>query len=240
MRDICTVYRKELRSYIVSPIPYVFLTIFTVFAAYYFFWIGDGEFFVRRVATLQHGLFGIVDWMLVFLVPAISMRLWSEEVRTGTIEQLMTLPVPTHALVIGKFLTAWTLLLVALLLTLPIAITVSMYGALDWGPVIGGYAGAWLFGGALLTLGLWISSLTNHQVVAFLITLVIGAALILLKFASDSAGTVTSLINYLSPSSHYQSMGRGVIELRDIVFFLSFMFFFGYLNVQAVENRRVR
>ena len=241
MRDAMTVYRKELKAYLVSPIPYVFLIIFTAFMAYMFFWYADGQFFVRGKATLEMGFFDLLPWVLVFLVPAISMRLWSEESRTGTLEQLMTLPVRTYSLVLGKFLAAWTLLLAALVLTLPIAITVSSLGDLDWGPVWGGYLGALLYGGALLALGVWISALTGHQIVAFLITLVVGVALIMIQFVGGTSKSgLAELFDQLSLATHYDSMERGVIDLRDLVYFLSVTGLFLYLNVQTVENRRVR
>lgn len=240
MRDVITVYRKELKSYLVSPIPYVFFMVFTGFLAWRFFMHGDGVFFVRSRATLEIGLFDIMPWVLVFLVPAISMRLWSEEVRNGTIEQLMTLPVKTTSLVLGKFFSALTLVLFALILTLPIAITVSTLGDLDWGPVWGGYLGALLYSGAILALGLWISALTGHQIVAFLITLVIGVGLILLGWVGGTSSSgVSAILHQLSTSTHYEPMGRGVIDLRDLAYLLSFIGLFLYLNVQAVENRRV-
>ncbi len=241
MRDVLTVYRKELRTYLVSPIPYVFLIIFTTLMAWMLFYMGDGAFFVRGRATLQGGFFDMLPMILLFFVPAISMRLWSEEVRTGTLEQLMTMPVRTHALVAGKFLSAWTLLLVALVMTLPLAFTVSSLGDLDWGPVLGGYFGALLYGGALLSLGVWISALTGHQIVAFLVTLVCGFILFVLQWvAGDTMGATADILSQLSLTTHYRSMGRGVIDLRDLLYFASVMALFLYLNVQTVENRRIR
>ncbi len=240
MRDAWTIYKKEIKAYVVSPIPYVFLIIFTFFMSYMFFWHGEGQFFVRGVATLEMGFFDWIPLVLVFLVPAISMRLWSEEVRTGTLEQLMTMPVRTYAIVLGKFFSAWTLLFVALLLTLPVAITVSTLGDLDWGPVWGGYLGALLYGGALLAVGVWISALTGHQIVAFLITLVVGVALMLIRFVGGtSKDGFTAVFDQISLVTHYDSMGRGVIDIRDLVYFVSVTCLFLYLNVQAIENRRV-
>ncbi len=239
LRDLLTVYRKEVRSYVVSPIPYVFTIIFTLFTGYWFFY--QQEFFLYDKATMQRGFFDIMPFMLIFLVPAISMRLWSDETRGGTIEQLMTLPVSTSALVMGKFFAALTLLLVCLLLTAPIPITVSSLGDLDWGPVMGGYFGALLFGGALLGLGLWLSALTSYQIVSFLITLVVGFGLVILSFASRQAGsTLGSICEQISLASHYESMGRGVVDLRDLIYFVSFTAFFLYLNSQTIENRRYK
>ncbi|MFV1959425.1 MAG: ABC transporter permease subunit, partial [Planctomycetota bacterium] len=165
-----TVYRKEMRAYLVSPIPYVLIIIFTAFMGWWFF--DSRGFFLMRRASMET-FFGISPWIFLFLVPAISMRLWSEESRAGTLEALQTAPVRSWQLVGGKFLSAWTLLLICLVATLPVPITVAILGDLDWGPVIGGYLGMMFLGAALLGLGLWISSLTNHQIVAFLITAVI-------------------------------------------------------------------
>jgi len=237
MHSAFTVYRKELRAYLVSPIPYVAAIIFTVVMAWLFFYGSDNQFFVIGKATLQ-SFFGLIPWILLFLVPAIGMRLWSEEVRGGTLEALMTLPVPTWSLVVGKFLAAWTILLICLVLTLPTPFTVSGLGDLDWGPVMGGYLGALLFGGALLSLSVWISALTRHQIIAFLITLVIGFGLIIIQWLGAPGGG--SIFSGISLRSHYDALGRGVIDFRDLLYFASFTGFFLYLNVQAIDNRRYR
>ncbi len=238
MRSAFTVYRKELRAYLVSPIPYVAAIIFTTFMGWWFFYWNDSQFFVIGKATLETGFFSIMPWVLLFLVPAIGMRLWSEEVRGGTLEALMTLPVPAWSLVVGKFFAAWTLLLLCLVLTLPIPFTVSGLGDLDWGPVLGGYLGALLFGGALLSLGVWISALTRHQIIAFLITMVVGFGLIIIQWLGSPGGG--SIFSAISLRSHYDALGRGVIDLRDLLYFASFTGFFLYLNVQAIDNRRYR
>ena len=164
--EMLSVYRKEMRSYLTSPIPYVLVIIFTVFMAWWFFFLDD--FFLYRQARME-SFFGVLPWVFIFLVPAISMRLWSEESRGGTLETLLTLPVRSWQIVLGKFLAAWTLLLFCLVATLAIPITVANLGDLDWGPVVGGYLGALLLGGALLALGVWVSALTAHQIVAFLV-----------------------------------------------------------------------
>ncbi|MHC5010833.1 MAG: ABC transporter permease subunit [Planctomycetota bacterium] len=237
MSEMWTVYRKEMRGYLVGPIPYVFAIIFTAFMAVWFFDLEN--FFLHRTATLDR-FFGVIPWVFIFLVPAITMRLWSEEVRGGTIEGLLTLPVRSWQLVMGKFLSAWTLLLFCLVATLPIAFTVSHLGDLDWGPVWGGYCGTMLLGGALLALGLWISALTGHQIVAFLITMVAGFMLVIIGYMAPRAGDLGPLFESLSVGSRFQSMGRGVIDLRDLIYFVTFTVFFLYMNAQAVENRRYR
>jgi len=233
-----TVYRKEMRSYFVSPIPYVLIVIFVAFMGWWFF--SQREFFLIARASLDP-LFVVVPWVLVFLVPAITMRLWSEEARGGTLETLLTVPIRPWQLVGGKFLSAWTLLLVCLLATIGVPVSVALLGDLDWGPVIGGYLGALFVGAALLALGLWISALTAHQIVAYLITMVLGFVLVILRgVASDIGGGLGTFVERLSVASRYDALGRGVVDLRDLVYFVSFAAFFLYLNAQAVENRRYR
>jgi len=233
-----SVYRKEMRAYLVSPIPYVVAFIFTAFMAWWFFFLND--FFLYRQATMDR-FFVILPYVFIFLVPAISMRMWSEEARAGTLETLLTMPVKSWQLVLGKFLSAWTLLFFCLLLTFPVPLTVSLLGDLDWGPVLGGYLGALLLGGALLALGVWISALTAHQIVAFLLAGILAFVLVILGFvASRVEGGLANFLEQLSVSSRYESMGRGVVDLRDILYFVCFTGFFLYLNAMAIENGRYR
>jgi len=233
-----SVYRKEMRSYLTSPIPYVLVIIFAAYMGWWFFFLRD--FFLVRQARMEN-FFGILPWVFIFLVPAISMRLWSEEARAGTLETLLTLPVTSWQIVLGKFLAAWTLLLLCLVATLSIPITVSSLGDLDWGPVVGGYLGALLVGGALLALGVWVSALTAHQIVAFLIAGVLSFLLVVLgMIAEQVGGDVGRFLERLAVSSRYDALSRGVVDLRDILYFVSFMGFFLYLNATTVENGRYR
>ncbi len=239
--DTLAVYRKELRAYFTSPIPYVFTALFALGMAWRFFFDDDTAFFVFDKADMYGGFFHRLEVYLVVLVPIVGMGQWSGEVSRGTIETLMTLPVRTSSLVLGKFLSAWTLILVCLVATLTIPITVDSLGDMDWGPVHGGYLGAFLFCGALLALGVWISALTSHQIVAFVLTLVAGGLFVLMYAVADKVGSFLGpVFEQLSLVSHYQSMGRGVIDLRDVAYFISFIAFFLYLNTQSVENRRYR
>lgn len=232
------IYLKEMRAYLVSPIPYVLVFIFAIFMSWWFF--DPGEFFLVNVASM-HSFFGVIPWVFILLVPALSMRLWSEEARGGTLEMLLTLPVKPWKLVGGKFLSAWTLLLFCLVATLPIPVTVSILGDLDWGPVIGGYLGALLLGGALLALGVWISALTTHQIVGFLIAAVVALVLVLMNYlATRVGGALGEAFEQISVASRFESMGRGVLDFRDILYFVSFILFFLYMNAMAVENRRYR
>ncbi|MDA1196222.1 MAG: ABC transporter permease, partial [Planctomycetota bacterium] len=233
-------YRKELKSYFVRPIAYIVIALFVGFLAWRFFFFED-QFFALNKAQLHQGFFFRLEWVLVVLVSVIGMRLWSTEYQGGTIETLMTLPLRTGAVVLGKYLAALTLILVCLLGSAGIPITVGGLGELDWGPVMGGYLGAFLFSAALLALALWISSLTSHQIIAFVITLLVSVLFVMMYEQADKAGeTFGSILEQLSLASHYQAMGRGVIELRDVAFFVSFAAFFLYVNAQTVENRRYR
>jgi ABC-2 type transport system permease protein len=237
LREIWIVYRKDMRSYLVSPIPYVLTALFAMYMGFQFFFLQ--EFFVFDKAEMYRGFFHRLEYPLIALVPAIAMGQWSREVDTGTIETLMTLPVRTSSLVLGKFLSGWTLVLICLLATCSIPITVANLGDLDWGPVQGGYLGAMLVCGAMLALGCWISSLTRHQIVAFVLTIVVGGIFIVMYELADNVGDFFGpIFEQLSLATHYQAMGRGVIDLRDLVYFASFIGFFLYLNVQSVENRR--
>jgi ABC-2 type transport system permease protein len=238
-REICAVYRKELRTYFVSPIAYIMIALFVGFLAWRFFFAE--EFFLYDKAELYRGLFWRLEWVLVVLVSVIGMRLWSSEYFGGTIETLMTLPVRTGSLVIGKYLAALTLILICFIGSAGIPITVANIGDLDWGPVIGGYMGAFLFSAALLALAVWVSALTRHQIIAFVVTGLAGGLFLAMYELAEKAGpTLGPVLEQLSLASHYQAMGRGVIDFRDVLYFLSFMVFFLYLNTQTVENRGYR
>ena len=239
MRDSMAVFRKETRSYWVSPIPYVVIGIFAASMAVRFFFEDDRRFFLHGKATLHTGLFDGLEAYLIVLVPLISMRLWSEEQRAGTLETMMTSPVSTTSMVLGKFLSAWLILAVCLLGTIGLAITAATLGDLDWGPVLGGYIGAWLLCGALLAVGSWVSSFTSHQLLAFIVTLFIGAIFFgMQQFAMNATGSVARVFDQLSLTAHFESMGRGVVDFRDVFYYGSVITFFLYLNVQSLENRR--
>ena len=239
MKGLWTVYKKEMRAYFVSPIPYVVIALFAGFCAYRFF--DMRRFWIGQQATLEGGFFAGLEWVLIVLVPLIGMRLWSEERRGGTLESLMTYPVSTTALVVGKYFAAWSVVSLALLATCGLPFSVASLGDLDWGPVIGGYLGACLFCGALLAISIWVSSFTQHQLVAFLITLAIGFVFISMQVIADmTKGVTRTVLDQLSLTSHYQSLGRGVVDFRDVLYFASAILFFLYLNVQSIENRRYR
>ena len=239
MDGLLTIYRKEMRAYFVSPIPYIVIMLFSAGRAWHFF--DQAQFFLVNKASLAGGLFYELEYTLIVLAPLIGMRVWSEEERTGTIETLMTSPISTTAMGLGKYFAAWTVLSLCLLSPIGLALTAASLGDLDWGAVIGGYFGACLLCGALLAVSTWISSYTQHQLVAFVVSFFIGALFVGVQFWADKeGGSFGAVLEDVSMTARYQAMGRGVIDLRDLVYFASAITFFLYCNVQAIENRRVR
>ncbi|MCP3981250.1 MAG: ABC transporter permease subunit [bacterium] len=229
---------RELRAYFHSPIAYVFVLVFTMTALFTFFNVNG--FFSRGQADLR-GLFESIPLLMLLLVPALTMRLWAEEEKQGTIEILLTLPVRDHQLVLGKFLASWALLGVGLALTVPLAVTVSRMGNLDWGPVIGGYVGALLLGAAYLSIGQFVSAMTENQILAFILALVLcgafyglGSEAFLGLFSDQKA----ALLRALGTGSRFQSIARGVIDLRDLLYYASLTLFFLALSVGALRAKR--
>ncbi|MCF7830406.1 ABC transporter permease subunit [Candidatus Gracilibacteria bacterium] len=228
--------RKELRLYFNSPIAYIFLVVFLLLSSWLFF-----RTFFLIGQTEMRGFFGILPWIFLFLIPSLTMRLWSEEYRQGTVETLLTSSVSVEEAVLGKAAGSFIFLALALLLTFPVAISLSFVGNLDWGVVLTAYFGALLLGMAYISLGLFISSLTRNQIVAFIVSV-----LVLFAFLILGDGIVTaflpnwlgSLCKTLSLGTHYNSILRGVIDTRDFIFYLSFIVLFLLLNVQTLKTRR--
>ncbi|MBU1130796.1 ABC transporter permease subunit [Patescibacteria group bacterium] len=235
MNKVYIIFKKELQSYFNSPMAYIFLSIFLVFSSWLFF----QRFFVVNQASIRD-FFGFMPWLLLFLVPAITMRSWAEEKRSGTIELLLTVPLKDREAVMAKFLSSVAFIIIALVLSLALPITVSALGNLDWGPVIGGYLGALFLTASYLALGLFISSLTKNQIVAFLMT----AILCFIFFIVSDGLVINSLGSFLGTifkniglSSHYDSLARGVLDLRDLIYFGAFIFFFLFLNIKSLASR---
>lgn len=228
--------RKEWRSYFTSPIAYVYLITFITLCNWFFFRL----FFLAPQADLRP-LFGLMPWFLLFLVPAMAMGKWAEERRQGTMELLLTLPIRDRDAVLGKFLGSWALVAAALLLTLPLPLTLTLLGGLDWGPVVGGYVGLLLLAGVYLALGLFVSSLTQNQIVAFIVGIVgcfilyiIGEPLVTVSLPRVLAPAVT----YLGLGSHFESIARGVLDSRDVIYYISWIGFFLWCNWRVVHTRR--
>jgi ABC-2 type transport system permease protein len=225
-----TITKRELGAYFKSPIAYVVLSAFVGLTGFLFF----KDFFLVGNASME-GFFGSMPFLCLFFAPAVAMRLVAEERNTGTLEMLLTMPVRDHQVVLGKFLAAVGVMSVGILLTLPFALSVGAIGQLDPGPVIAGYVGAILLNASYLSIGLFASALTRDQIVAF----VLGFG-ICLGFALLGAFQLGPVFQYLSPQYHFSKIARGVIELRNIVYYLSLITVFLLLTQQVLESRKWR
>jgi ABC-2 type transport system permease protein len=242
MRVISTIFRRELGAYFVTPVAYVFIVIFLALAGSLSFFMGN--FFDRARADLQP-FFIFHPWLYLFLVPAIAMRLWAEERKTGTIELFLTLPVTTAQAVIGKFLAAWAFCGIALALTFPMWITVNYLGTPDNGVILASYLGSWLMAGAFLAIGSAVSALTRNQVIAFVIAatlcfiLTVSGTDVVLGFLNAWAPQpLISAVASFSFLQHFLAVMRGVIDLKDVIFFASMIVAFLYANAVIVELKK--
>lgn len=224
MNNILFIMRRELKSYFATPLAYVFIIIFLILSGIFTFYIGG--LYERGQADLQT-FFTFHPWLYLFLMPALSMRLWAEERKTGTLELLLTLPIRTFQTVIGKFLAAWLCGGLALLATVGQWLTVAYLGTPDNGVILSGYIGSWLMAGAFLAIGSCISATTNNQVIAFILTVVVcfvfvvmGSPMVLNAFYSWAPASVTDAIASLSLLTHFDAISRGVLDLRDFLFYL--------------------
>ena len=235
MRAVWAIARKEFRGAFVSPVAYAYLVVFLAFTNWFFF----RGFFVIGEASLR-GFFSLLPWTLVFLVPALTMRMLSEERKFGTLEVLLTWPVREFEAVLGKFLGGVGLLAVSLAATFPIALSVFALGDPDRGPVLAGYLGLGFFGAAALAVGLYASALTENQIVAY----VAGVAMTFALFVAGEDFVVVAAPPALAPllsgaglGAHYWSIGRGVIDTRDLLYFAAVIFFFLYLTTRRLQRR---
>ena len=224
MNGTSTVFRRELRGYLATPVAYVFTVIFLMLAAALTFYLGG--FFERGQADLQP-FFAFHPWLYLFLVPAVAMRLWAEERRSGSIELLLTLPIPPWQAVLGKFLAAWAFISFALALTFPMWITVDYLGHPDNGVIFASYLGSGLLAGAFLAIGTCMSAITRNQVIAFILTATVGFLFLLAGFPlvqeamrAWTPSPVADAIAQLSFLTHYDAIGKGVLDLRDVLYFV--------------------
>jgi ABC-2 type transport system permease protein len=238
MKQILSITRKELEGYFGSPMALIFVGAFLAVTLFSFFWVD--AFFARGIADVQP-LFRWMPVLMIFLVAALTMRQWSEEQRSGTLEVLLTLPVSPIRLVVGKFLAVMTLVVVALALTLFLPITVSLMGNLDWGPVVGGYLAAILLAAAYAAIGLFVSSRTDNQIVALILTVLICGLFYTVgssgvtDFVGDRLGEI---LRALGSGSRFESIQRGVVDLRDLLYYLSLATIFLALNVASLDSKR--
>jgi ABC-2 type transport system permease protein len=239
---ISAIFRRELRSYFATPLAYVFIVIFLLLAGALTFYLG--AFFERGQADLQP-FFSFHPWLYLFLIPAVAMRLWSEERKSGTIELLLTLPVTMWQAVIGKFLAAWAFIGIALALTFPIWITVNALGEPDNGTILASYIGSLLMAGAFLAIGACLSAATRSQVIAFILTVVVcflmmlaGFPLVLDVFRALFPQVVVDAVAQLSFLTHFSAIAKGVIDLRDLLFFLFTIGFWLYATAVVIDLKK--
>jgi ABC-2 type transport system permease protein len=224
-RNIWTITKRELGAYFESPLAYVFIVIFLLLCGFFTFFVA--HFLEAGEASLVRPFFDWHPWFYLFLVPAVGMRLWAEERRVGTIELLLTMPITAWQAIVGKFLASWLFLALALALTFPVVITVNYLGSPDNGVILTAYIGSWLMAGAYLAISCITSALTRSQVVSFIISVVICLFLILAGFPpvinvlEQVSGSLVDLVTSFSVMTHFENFQKGVLSLRDILFFLS-------------------
>jgi len=233
LSNVGTIFKKELRSYFNSAVAYVVIVVFLAVVG----WLYTSSMFLVNVASLRM-MFEWIPLVFLFVVPAVTMRLLAEEKKSGTIELLTTKPLRDWEIVAGKFLAAWALIALTILPTLIYYITVAFLGDIDNGPVIGGYLGLLLMSGVYVAIGLLASSLTENQIVAF----IVGLLLMFVFFMMDKVlifvpDFMTSVVEYLGIDFHFSNIARGVIDSRDIVYFCSLLGFTLYLSVISLERR---
>jgi ABC-2 type transport system permease protein len=237
MIKIWIIAKRELRSFFDSLMAYVMIVMFLGFSGFFTWLFGSDVFFVNQ-ASLQ-SFFGISFWTLFFFIPAVTMGLLADERKSGTLELLVTKPVSDWQIIAGKFLSAFLLICITLALTLPYYFTVASIGKVDHGAVWMGYLGLLFMSASYISIGLFASSITNNQIVAFLVALFIGIFfhLIFGLAGSSSVGWFGGILGYLSLSNHYESMARGVIDSKDIFYFLSIIIL-GLLGTELALSRR--
>ncbi len=241
-QQIMVLFWRELASYFATPIAYVFIIIFLFLSGIFTFYLGN--FFARGQADLIP-FFTFHPWLYLFLIPALAMRLWAEERKTGTIELLLTLPVTITEAVLGKFLAAWAFTGIALVMTFPIWVSVNYLGNPDNSVILAGYIGSLLMAGAFLAIGSCMSALTKNQVIAFVITVVVclafilsGFPLVLDFFSGWAPQLIVKTISSFSFLTHFNAIGKGVIDLRDIIYFFSLIAFWLFATAILIEMKK--
>mgnify|MGYP001126009094 CR=1 FL=1 len=242
MNNLTVVLKRELSSYFSTPVAYVFIVIFLLMSATFTFYLGG--FYEREIANLEP-FFRFHPWLYLFLVPAIGMRLWAEERKSGTVELLLTLPITATEAVLGKFLAAWLFVGLALLLTFPIWITVNVLGDPDNGAIAAAYLGSWLMAGGFLAISACLSAATKNQVVAFILAVVVcflfllsGLPMVLELFRGWLPQAMVDAIANLSFLLHYNSISRGVVDLRDLLYFALVIGFWLLANRIVLELKK--
>jgi ABC-2 type transport system permease protein len=234
MRQVSHIFKKEFKAYFISPIAYIVIAVFLLVTGWFFF----TPFFLFNQANLRN-FFALLPLVFSFVVPAVTMRLISEELNVGSYEILLTMPVTTLDIVLGKFLASVVFVAAMLMPTLAYPITVSLLGELDWGPVVGGYMGAVLLGGAFSAIGLFASSLTRNQIIAFIAGMAICFGLTLIdKMLFFLPQSLLGILGYLGADYHFQNISKGIVDSRDILYFLSVCFVGLYGTHLAMQEKR--
>jgi ABC-2 type transport system permease protein len=242
MNKTLAVFKRELAGYFATPVAYVFITIFLVLSGALTFMMGN--LLGRGQADLQP-FFNFHPWLYLVLIPAISMRLWAEERKSGTIEMLLTLPLTQCQAVVGKFLAAWAFTGIALALTFPVWITVNVLGGPDNGVIFAGYIGSLLMAGGYLAIGSALSAITRNQVIAFVLTAAVafvftvaGTPMVLDFFSGWAPASLVSTVASLSIMTHFQAIQTGVLDLRDLIYFVTLIALFLYANALILDLRK--
>jgi len=232
MKQIYNIFKKELYAYFLSPIAYIVIAIFLIVTGWFFF----STFFLFNQASLRN-FFALMPIMFSFVVPAVTMRLFAEELNIGSHEILLTMPVSVRQVVLGKYLAGTFFMVITLLPTLSYPVTISFLGQLDWGPVVGGYIGTFLLAGAFSAVGLFASSLTKNQIIAFIIAMAICFGLTMLdKMLFFIPGALLGVLGYLGADSHFANFTKGIIDTRDILYFGSVAFVGLYATHMSIED----
>lgn len=236
MSILWAIYKKEFKSYFSGPIAYIYTSIFTLFTGWLFF----RSFFLLGQATMRD-FFSILPWIFLLFIPAVTMRVWSEEKKMDTIEILFTLPVKDHQIILGKYFASLTMVAITILLTTPLYFVVSLLGDPDHGIIISGYIGTLLLSAAYIAIGMFVSSITENQIIAF----ILGVAITFILYIMGEDIVLYSLpyhfsavFHFIGLGAHFESIARGVIDSRDVIYYASIIFFFLYLNLQILEKRR--
>jgi len=242
MANVWVICKRELYSYFATPIAYIFIVIFLFLSGIFTFYLGN--FFGRGQADLVT-FFAFHPWLYLFLIPALTMRLWAEERKSGTIELLLTLPVTMSQAVLGKFLATWIFTSAALALTFPMWLTVNYLGEPDNGVILTSYIGSLLMAGSFIAIGSCVSALTRNQVIAFVVTAVLclvfilsGFPLVLDFFSGWAPEFVVETISSFSFLTHFDAISKGVVDLRDIIFFASLIAFWLFANAILLEIKK--
>lgn len=242
MRAVWTITKRELASFFITPVGYIFIAIFLSLSGVFTFMFGN--LYERGEADLLP-FFNFHPWLYLFLVPAIAMRTWAEEFKSGTIELLMTLPLSTFSIVVGKFLAAWGVLAVCLILSIPLWITVNYLGTPDNGVILASYLGSWLMSGAFLALSMIMSALTKNQVVAFILSIVLcfffvltGSPLVINLFSNWAPNWIIDTVSNFSFLTHFQDIAKGMIYANNLVFFVATILLCLFANKLIIDLKK--